>query len=408
MALRCCERSRHAWTLFATAVRLATGMGINADNSKASESFFDQQMRRRLWYSICHMDSHLSFEHGSEPIISPKMHPRLPLNINDHDFGPDSEHQLKEREGFTEMSLALIHYKLQTIGKSSMFDDTLSDETALKVAEVESAAKKLLRDCNPSSSAIAWSAYNGALSILAGLQLYLRRPMRTTSRARMTAEQDSTNILRLAVTMLEHDIIKRTDARLEPFRWFGMGQWHSLAVAVAECYACDNVALLRHVWPTVETSFEYHSTTLARERKGVMGEPLERLMIRTRSRVKVLCDQDQTIPSVETNGRTTDTFNPNVLHQSGPLNNTTMHIASPSNLADPRNDDSTGLPLAAWIEEALDQNNQDLWSLDSTLDESLWASMMEPSALDLGRETWDDFINGLDYGAIEEKVACQM
>lgn len=81
------------------------------DSSHSSESFFEQQMRRRLWYTICVLDVYSSFDRGSEPVIAHKsVHPRLPFNINDSDFSPDSEDYFSDRDGLTDMTKALVQY----------------------------------------------------------------------------------------------------------------------------------------------------------------------------------------------------------------------------------------------------------------------------------------------------------
>lgn len=403
IALRSYDRSRIAWTLFATAARLAIALGINSDNNRTSESFFEQQMRRRLWFTISHLDSHLSFDRGSEPLLRPKIQPMLPLNINDDDFGPDSEQQDEERDSFTEMSLALLHYRIQSIARSSTNpEDSSSGDTAEKVARLESETKKLLQNCDPNSSSFAWGAYNGSLSMLAGMQLSLKRPIAYNGRPRATTENDSTNVLRLAVTVLEYEIIKRTDPRGEPFRWFAMVQWHPLAVAITECYACDNVTLLRHVWPTIETSFEYHSSVLAQYRQGVLCKPLERLMLRTRARVKSLLDQSHNIACSETDG-STGKPNPRAAVQSEEADSSTIYIASPSNILNPSLDVSASLAgIQAGAMPA--QGNQDILPLDFAFDESLW-DLMTPSMLEHGREMWDEFINEFNFDAIDGSVA---
>ena len=97
-------------------------------------------------------------------------------------------------------------------------------------------------------------------------------------------DKDPTNILRLATTGLECDIIMRSDSCGEPFRWFN---WRPLAVGIAECYVCDNVAVLRHVWPIIETSFE-DVGKVVEYRQGMVWKPLEILMLKTRSRVHAL------------------------------------------------------------------------------------------------------------------------
>lgn len=312
-------------------------------------------MRRRLWYTICLLDSHLSVDRSTEPLLCPKLQPMLPLNIDDDDFGPNFA--CEESEGFTDMSLALLQYRIQALKSLAQEHPA---QVAVKVSQLESKTKQMLQHCDPNSSVFAWVAYRGSLSILAGLQLYIKRPMHPVVQMNAAMEPESTNVLRLAVTMLEYDILKRTDPRGEPFRWFGMVLWHPLAVAIAECHACENVALLRHVWPTIESSFEYHSDALA---KGTVWRPLVQLMLRTRTRVKARLDETGLSPS------------------------STMNVATAAASVDQMDSD----------EQA--NNILDDWPLDLHFDESLW-DMATPSVLQLGEETWDEFVSQYNLDAM--------
>lgn len=381
--------------MLATAARLATAMSVNLDIGRASESFFDQQMRRRLWFSICHLDTHLAVDRGSETLHASKQHPELPLNVNDDDFGPHTRHgECKAREGFTEMSLIIIHHRLQTIGNVHKRllesppgnEGATSDGAALAIQQVESAVRDLQRDCDPNSSSYAWLVYHGASSILAGVKLYLRRPIKPTMIVPVISETDPPNVLRLAVTVLEHEIVKRTDPRGEPFRWFGMLQWHPLAVAIVECYACENTTLLQHVWPTIETSFDYHSGVLAQYKQGVLVKPLERLMTETRARVKSMFAQREDI----VHAQSTQSLRAATSPQVGAPYPATTYIATPDSLAD-YNTHMTFPPDTGAVQT-------DSWLMESSFDESLW-DLTTPSMWELGRETWDEFMSGINFDA---------
>lgn len=391
MALRVSDRSRTAWTLFATAVRLATAVGLNVD--RPQESFFEQQMRRRLWYTISHLDSHLSFDRASEPLISAKLtHPAFPLLVNDADFGPETNEPPAEREGLSDMSLALFHYRIQAL-KSDVTKDSAKSGTSLlqKVEQLGVDLKNLLRHVDPNESSYAWSTYNSSLSILAGTQLLSKRPMHPTGSIELPRGQEEPgHVLRLAVTMLEHDIIKRTDTRGEPFRWFGMVLWHPLAVAIAECHATDNVPLLRHIWPTVETSFEYHSKLLSQSHAKVW-RPLERLMLKTRARVKELFEQTQPMTTEAMQElMSSNAVGPKDVYQSDDVQ---MYRALSDDIPDPGLDFST-LPMHILAgDDAYGFADQ---SLVPALAESFWRPD-SPSTFGLGKETWDDFINGFEF-----------
>ena len=304
LAIRTYDRSRKTWTLFSVAVRLATAIGVNEDDFQSYESFFDQQMRRRLWYAMCSMDAHLAFDRASKPLIAPNSrHPRLPHNINEMDFGPLSE-ELPERDGITDMSLALMLYRTQATGKGLQFASMLSKPTPDGKPDPETQAKRgkmwstyeswmtpLLQQLDPNSSPSNWCLYHNAFTAYAALQLTSLRPTKAGNRQRLAMDTEPTNVLRMAVTAIEHDLLKRWDIRGEPFHWHGNTLWNPLSVAISECYTCNDVLLLQQVWPIIETHFNCLSTILAEYRNGVLWQPLERLIAKTRVRVRNVINQ---------------------------------------------------------------------------------------------------------------------
>ena len=454
IAVRSHDRSRTAWTLFPIAVRLAMALGLNMDSSHSSESFFEQQMRRRLWYTICVLDIHSSLDRGSEPVIAyNSTHPRFPFNLNDSDFGPDSTNCCSDREGLTDMTKALVSYHAQATGKALgvQAESTSSSAEATPktmnprsrlVEQFELNTRKLLRNCDPNSSPYAWSTVNSSLTALANMQLHLRRPMNHSSRRGIPMDNDPTNILRLATTVLERDITMRSDSRGEPFRWFGVVQWHPLAVAIAECYVCDNVAVLRHVWPIIETSFEDVGKVVVEYRQGMLWKPLERLMLKTRSHVHTLLGQ---IDSATHTGMsespasvtTSAILNPSAYDSTAtrfpssssldlahsaipapftltPASSTPLQIAEMSSQNDPGSWTMKSQADASWQQMTAStplqtaamsaQSNQGGWMTDSLADASFW-QQMTPSISDAGLDTWDEFMNNFNVNWNDDMMA---
>ena len=95
------------------------------DDHIPSESFFEQQVRKRLWYTICLLDLQTSFDQASEPLITPESpQPRMPKNANDAEFEPGSDGDLLDREGLTDMTFTLMTYCAQANGKTINFIPT--------------------------------------------------------------------------------------------------------------------------------------------------------------------------------------------------------------------------------------------------------------------------------------------
>ena len=402
-------------------------------------------MRRRLWYTICVLDVHSSFDRGSEPVIGHKsLHPILPLNINDSEFGPDSEDQLSDKEGLTDMTKALVQYHAQATGKAlgTAGDGFVSNATATSkalsprqqmVEQFELTTLKFIRFCDPNSSPYAWSTFNGSLTAVATMQLSLRRPMNPRGQKCIAMDTDPTKVLRLATTVLERDTVMRSDPRGEPFRWFGVVHWHPLAVAIAECYVCDDIALLRHVWPTIEHSFENIGKVLADYRQGIMWRPLERLMLKTRSRINTLSKRIDAEGHTGTNDRLAYPNMPIGLEPSV-YGSTAMPLPSSNSMdlpftATPTPYDlvhppSTPLQIAetspennragwtkdlqgdtSWQQTASStsshpatmstQSNESIGMMDIDNSTSFW-QQMTPSISDAAWDAWDEFMNNFN------------
>jgi hypothetical protein len=397
--------------LFPTALRIARALDIPSDEH-SSESFFQQQMRRRLWYTICSLDGHTSIDRASQPLISPmSTQPKYPLNINETDFGPSSVDAVSEREEPTDMSPALLLYNVQRVGKIINWQEDSNSSsgapnhlTMVKkqqtVQEFEQFVQKLLKHCNPNSNSLSWCIFHGALSALAGTQLALRRPMRLRRDRPVTLDSIPTQVLRLSTTMLYHDALKRLDPRGEPFRWFGAVQWYPLAVAIAESYACKDVNLLRHTWPIVEKSYAYMGDLIAGKRKGMLWKPIENLMIKTRPQVNSLLQAENKgfATTKPTSIDYTTASNPDLYSSLTSLTSDldltdldTADMASPFDLLP-----SPWVPLSAAGSEATRIPEADL--TQATYDQ------LSMDFLDPGWEVWDDLMEQLDFNANSDSV----
>ncbi|OCK75259.1 hypothetical protein K432DRAFT_429544 [Lepidopterella palustris CBS 459.81] len=310
VARRSEDRSRAVWTLIAVAVSIAKALCLYLDPDKEggrSETFFDQQMRRRLWLTICLMDLQASFGQASEPLVGLEEAASsftLPRHINDSDFDPATTHEVPDKEGLTDTTFALVTYHTQLGGRllnfrgdggsgrtvtSSSFNITSDREARQQHARrFEREALGLLHFCDPESSPYAWFTWHGTQCLVARTRLSALRPLQRTregSQAPPLRMEGDTELLRLTLHVLEKAQLMNTDPRGEGFRWCAMIPWPVLAIAIAECYVCTDAALLRHAWPIVEASYQRHETGIARYSDGMLRGPLGKLMRRTREKL---------------------------------------------------------------------------------------------------------------------------
>lgn len=98
-------------------------LGLHQDVDEG-DTFFNQQMRKRLWLTICLLDLQVSLAQISEPLISHgEVASALAVvrNTNDSDCSPTTQHPLHDREGLTGITFALITYRVQLAGRMLHF-----------------------------------------------------------------------------------------------------------------------------------------------------------------------------------------------------------------------------------------------------------------------------------------------
>ncbi|KAH8692077.1 hypothetical protein BGW36DRAFT_303394 [Talaromyces proteolyticus] len=130
--LRVHEVGRSVWVLNGLAIRLAQSIGLDRDGACFQLSLFETEMRLRLWWHLCVLDSRAPEDQGLQPTVDVMNRGlRLPLNVNDNQIYPGMTSLPVESDDWTEMSFFLIqtescrllHPILETQGQHSA--DTL-------------------------------------------------------------------------------------------------------------------------------------------------------------------------------------------------------------------------------------------------------------------------------------------
>ncbi|KAG5920267.1 hypothetical protein E4U61_008021 [Claviceps capensis] len=291
------ERGPAVWTFVALAVKIALAMGVNRGPSEgpAAETFFHQQMRLRLWLTICLLDLQAAFAQSSKPLISyqdVEAAVSKVRHVNDFDFDLVTSEQVPDREELTETTFALVTYRAQVIGRLLNFADSgkldgmsmsnasstgdtapsawanLPDQQKRRnyVSQFRQQALALLHFCNPESSSYAWFTWHSTQCIVSSVRLsfdYISSQQMSVILSPVTPPSVSsgsdTDLLRKSLQTLEGLQLMFSDPRGEGFRWFTVTvPWLALSTALAECNTCKDIALVRRAWPIIEASYQQH------------------------------------------------------------------------------------------------------------------------------------------------------
>ncbi|KAK6336206.1 hypothetical protein TWF696_001769 [Orbilia brochopaga] len=99
-----------AWALIGALIRVAVRLHLHEDGSHFPElTAFEAEMRRRLWWQICLLDSRAGAAKVSKFLITENMFDtKLPSNVDDADIDPKAPDIPESRERRTDMTVSLI------------------------------------------------------------------------------------------------------------------------------------------------------------------------------------------------------------------------------------------------------------------------------------------------------------
>ncbi|KAF4453165.1 fungal specific transcription factor domain-containing protein [Fusarium austroafricanum] len=179
-------------TLTALLVRLAQNAGIHRDGTHFKLSPFEVEMRRRLWWSICVLDSRASEDTGYDATIPlGSVDTQLPRNVNDSDLFPTMLELPKSRVGLTEMTFSVVRFESTKVfqqlqqmsagstGKPSA--QTLKNKTEM-ISNIQHRIHELYLKHLDLSNPFAWYAYTICTIVFTKMRLvtyhpYLRKGM---------------------------------------------------------------------------------------------------------------------------------------------------------------------------------------------------------------------------------------
>ncbi|EED24382.1 C6 transcription factor, putative [Talaromyces stipitatus ATCC 10500] len=295
-ATRTHDKTRAVWTLLATAVRVAQALNLHVESLGPSETFFNQQMRKRLWFTMCLLDVQTCFDPDSQPLIPIEMTQfTLPRNVNDSDFNVSfTGAGLPERDDVTDLTFALITYNLQACTRRLYYiprGEYAAREEVLN--HFKDKVLPLTRHCNPDESNYSWLIYWSSQNLVSSTQLIFRRATQTST------SPQSTCLLEHCLKNLENIPRIHGDVRGEGFRWYISPQWPLILLAIKECFVTTDVTLLKRAWPLMEDVVGHYRNKQTDPGTRSKKAMLKKLMKRARRRVDALIQSADAVAAEE-------------------------------------------------------------------------------------------------------------
>ncbi|KAI1282854.1 fungal-specific transcription factor domain-containing protein [Xylaria sp. FL0933] len=324
----CCLRShngsRASWALLGLPIRLAQALNLHQDGDGTHSRFspFEAELRRRLWWQLIVLDIRAAEDRGTNTVIARGSYDtRLPHNIDDDEFGPDTTTPLRGRPGPSDMTFSLFTAQSSGIFLWSEYAQHGAhgeDETLRRAKHLES---QFVKDADPNHPA-SYLASVAVRLIILKMWLVMRYPLHpregkpgateqgrdlpahigvphvsgaspssifTSSSTTATPGQSHAtpgtmvvtreSTLRTAVNIMELSEFLETGPYSDRTRWWSQTyvQWHPLAVALVELCTQTEGTAVEHAWRVIEFVFPRWSDRIADAKRGSLWRPIRKL-----------------------------------------------------------------------------------------------------------------------------------
>ena len=286
----CCLRShngsRASWALLGLPIRLAQALNLHQDGNGTSSglSVFESELRRRLWWQLIVLDIRAAEDRGTNTVIARGSYDtRLPHNIDDTEFGPDTTAPLQDRPGPSDATFSLLTAQSSGIFLWTEHGHKEQPSEAETVRRVKHLETQFVNGADPEHAGSYIASVTARLIILK-MWLLVRYPVhprdghtgvpgkgRVSSShigisnaagpsqfnveiPSITADPNSAayvsreSTLRTALSIIELSESLATGPYSDRFRWWTdtYVQWHPLAVALAELCTQTQGAIVEH------------------------------------------------------------------------------------------------------------------------------------------------------------------
>ncbi|KAK5696683.1 hypothetical protein LTR97_007987 [Elasticomyces elasticus] len=271
-----------SWTLVAVAVRLANALGLGTE---MHTSAFQVEIRRRLWYCICLMDTQATLDRGSVPLVPAKALGMPPLIINDADISPSGVNLQPMQQPALDMLFSSMVFDAMCCHKRLCASESPKDgwRTWRQKVELVAAFEQSMKEryCmvdDASASPIEVFTKYGAQSICVNMHLLLRRPpYRQEHNA--VPPWDDFDCMQVATEVLERDLRVCGDPT-SPWAWKQWIPWYCLAIVLAELLRAPAGPMADRSYAAARATFSRYAPTTREADARTVWKPIAKLLHR--------------------------------------------------------------------------------------------------------------------------------
>ncbi|KUJ24615.1 uncharacterized protein LY89DRAFT_605365 [Mollisia scopiformis] len=290
------DDTRFVWSLTGLALRISQSLGLHRDGTKFRLSPFDTEMRRRLWWQVCILDTRASEDHGSDPsILDYSFDTEYPSNINDDDLDPDATDPPQPRQGVSEMTFCLIRYEICNLTRKITYTPpgqtpcrlsgkilTIEDKERLVREVADHLEKTYLQYCEDAGP-LYWVAATVARLIIAKMSLIIYHPLTHPGKLNSLSQDIRDRLFMASIEIIEYSRVLESEASTKQWGWLFHTyiQWHAIAYILGELCIRPNSTIVERAWRIIDlvfTEWNGAANTMTHTKTGMLWQPMRRLL----------------------------------------------------------------------------------------------------------------------------------
>jgi hypothetical protein len=291
MLVRRHDSPRYAWMMTGLVIRMAQYLGLQRDGSHFDHlTPFEVELRRKVWWLMCVLDSRASEDQGTEPSISNGSYDtKIPLNINTADLDPETKEMPMEHEGVTDMTFPRLYFGMedsmrQMLAKGVLDGATsLEDKTRLLNEAYQKYDQLYLNHPKESDSIIYWVTITIIHLVMAKMTLIVFLPVLFSSPSDHFSEELHAKLLISAIEVAEynHELNSGQDCR--QWRWIYQTytHWHAVVYLLMDVSRREWSPTVERAWLALQSSWLI-PVKVHTEKNVHIWVPLRKLMAKAR------------------------------------------------------------------------------------------------------------------------------
>ncbi|KAF5545372.1 hypothetical protein FMEXI_6120 [Fusarium mexicanum] len=232
------------WPLTGLLLRLAKSVGLHREGNPNQYNQLEREVRRRLWWHICFIDSSSRRADAQDLSITPaSFSTGLPTNSNDVDLDSSTTQIPNPNQGSTGVTLCLIRCELWYLTQAIRADTTDSLETRLGLFNAlrQKVEKTYFQHLQPNQP---WDSFIRTMTTLffAKVELVIRRRSKTLPAA--------VELLNPSITIIKAVQSLKSEPAWLKWRWQLQGQmpWHAIGVYLRQASRLPWTRELEEAW----------------------------------------------------------------------------------------------------------------------------------------------------------------